>query len=76
MCSTRAASTILRGVQLPAWLGWISIAIGIVFVIPPIEFAGFLLFLVWVAVVSILLMREARAGHSDAAHASSSAPNS
>jgi hypothetical protein len=52
-----AGIAILRGASLPRWLGWISIAIGILFVIPPIEFAGFLLFLIWVAVVSVVVAR-------------------
>ena len=52
-----AGIAIVRGATLPRSLGWISIAIGIRFVIPPIEFAGFLLFLIWVVVVSVLVTR-------------------
>jgi hypothetical protein len=52
-----AGLAILRGGALPAWLGWSAIAIGILFVIPPVEFAGFLLLLVWIAAVSVLALR-------------------
>jgi hypothetical protein len=52
-----AGVAILRGAALPPWLGWISIAICSVFVIPPIEFVDFLLFLIWVVVVSVLVTR-------------------
>lgn len=47
---------ILRTRALPSWLAWVSLAVGIL-VLTPIEFLGFLLFVLWVAVASILTAR-------------------
>ncbi len=52
-----AGLAILRGVELPAWLGWLAIASGILFVIPPAEVLGLLLLLIWVIAVSVLSLR-------------------
>jgi hypothetical protein len=52
-----AGIAILRGVGLPSWLGWAALVIGILFVVPPIEFAGFLLLLIWVVVVTVITIR-------------------
>lgn len=51
---------ILRGVGLPSWLGWSALVIGVLF-LTPIEFVGFLLFVVWVALVSIISYRRSAA---------------
>ena len=45
---------ILRGVQMPRWLGWVAIGIAIV-VVTPAEALGFLVLTVWMVVVSLLI---------------------
>lgn len=53
-----AGLLILRGrTVVPRWLGWVAIVLAVTFVVPPIEFAGFFLSLVWVVIVSALLLR-------------------
>ena len=53
-----AGLMILRGRGVvPAWLGWVVIVICPLFLLPGIEFVGFLVFIVWVVVMSILLLR-------------------
>jgi hypothetical protein len=53
-----AGLLILRGPGLvPSWLGWVSFPIGVLFLVPPVEFVGFLLLLVWVVVMAVLLVR-------------------
>lgn len=51
---------ILRSKALPGWLGWVSIVIGIV-VVTPAEFAAFLAFALWTAIVSVLTWRRSSA---------------
>jgi hypothetical protein len=58
-----AGISILRVDNLPSWSGWFAIAIGILFVIPPIEFVGFLLLLLWALLVSVLTVRRAPGHH-------------
>ena len=58
-----AGLAVLRGDTAPAWIGWFSIAIGALFVIPPIEFFGFLLLLVWTLITSVLLVRQRQSPH-------------
>jgi len=53
-----AGLAILRGVGLPRWLGWAAIVIGVLFVVPPLEFAGFFLLLVWIAIVAVRGFRD------------------
>lgn len=48
---------ILRTSMLPRWLGWVSIVMAIVFVIPPAALAGLLLLFLWSLVVSIVMFR-------------------
>lgn len=50
-----AGLAILRGSLLPGWLGWVSIVIAIVFVVPPAGFVGLLALILWSAAVSILM---------------------
>jgi hypothetical protein len=50
--------SILRGTDLPAWLGVMAVVTGILFV-TPIEFVGFLLLVAWVLIVSVMLARRA-----------------
>ena len=47
---------IVRGAALPTWLGWVSLVIGLL-VITPLELIGFLVFVVWTAVVGVLVWR-------------------
>ena len=49
-----AGVAILRGAQLPSWLGWVAIAIAIV-VLTPAEALGFVALLVWMVVVGVLI---------------------
>jgi hypothetical protein len=46
---------ILRGAQLPKWLGWVAIVLGIAALIPPASFPALLAFVVWSLIVSILM---------------------
>jgi len=52
---------ILRGQGVvPGWLGWVAIAMSVLFVIPPIEFVGFLVLVLWIGTMSVLLVRSPR----------------
>jgi hypothetical protein len=46
---------ILRGANLPKWLGWVAIVLAIAVLIPPIGFPALLGFVIWSIVVSILM---------------------
>jgi hypothetical protein len=48
---------ILRGAELPTWLGWVAIVLGVVVLIPPASFPALLGFVIWSIVVSILMYR-------------------
>jgi hypothetical protein len=50
---------IIRSKALPSWLGWLSVVIAIV-VVTPAEFAAFLAFAIWTAIVSVLTWRRSR----------------
>jgi hypothetical protein len=52
-----AGLAILRGAQLPKWLGWVAIVLGICFVIPPAIFPALLGTLLWSLIVSVLIYR-------------------
>jgi hypothetical protein len=54
-----AGITIIRGADLPTWLGIAAMLIGVLF-LTPLEFVAFLLLLVWIAVVSVMLIRSYR----------------
>jgi hypothetical protein len=56
---------ILRGAQLPKWLGWAAIAIGIV-TATPAGLLGLVAFIFWTAIVSVLIWKRERA--SSATH--------
>ena len=58
-----AGLAILRISYLPSWTGWMAIAIAVLFVIPPIEFAGFLLLLLWAVLISVITVRRAPVDH-------------
>ena len=47
---------ILATAALPKWLGWISVAIGIV-AFTPVGFFGFFATLIWSAIVAVLVYR-------------------
>lgn len=49
-----AGLAIVRSRVLPAWLGWVSVVIGVLF-ITPLEVVGFFLFLAWTLVASLQL---------------------
>ena len=46
---------ILRGAELPKWLGWVGVVLGVLFVIPPAIFVAMLGTLVWTVIVSVLV---------------------
>ena len=46
---------ILRGSLLPRWLGWVSIVIAIVFLVPPAGIVALFVLFFWSAAVSILM---------------------
>ena len=46
----------LRFAALPKWLGWISVVLALLLVIPPISYFGFLLFHIWTIAVSVVLL--------------------
>jgi hypothetical protein len=48
---------ILRGANLPKWLGWVAIVLAIAVLIPPIGFPALLGFVIWSIIVSILMYR-------------------
>jgi hypothetical protein len=54
--SIAIGTAIVRGRVRPAWLGWVSVAIGIV-VVTPAEFVAFLAFAVWTVIVGVLTWR-------------------
>jgi hypothetical protein len=57
---------ILIGAELPKWLGWVAIAMGIV-VVTPLEGFSYLALVIWMVIVSILiLMRSRQAQHGPA----------
>jgi hypothetical protein len=53
---------ILRGSALPRWLGWVALVMAVLFVIPPIGFAGFILLVPWSLVVSVVMFLRYEAG--------------
>lgn len=48
---------ILRGAELPTWLGWVAIVLGVAALIPPSSFPALIGFVVWSAIVAILIYR-------------------
>jgi MFS family permease len=53
---------ILGGADLPSWLGWVAIVLGIVAAIPPIGFIALGLLLLWTLVASILVFLRSAEG--------------
>ncbi len=60
--SISSGLAILRGSTLPRWLGWVALVMAVVFVIPPIGIAAFLLVILWSLVVSIVMFRRYESG--------------
>jgi hypothetical protein len=52
---------ILASRSLPTWLGWASVVLGILALAGPLGFIAFLLFPIWILVVSIMLYRQTAA---------------
>lgn len=50
-----AGLAIVRGAALPRWLGWVSVAIGVAALVPPIAFGALLGLLIWTIVVAVLM---------------------
>jgi hypothetical protein len=46
---------ILRGAELPTWLGWVAIVLGVGALIPPASFPALIGFVLWSIVVGILM---------------------
>ena len=57
-----AGLAILRGAQLPKWLGWVAIVLGIFFVIPPLIFPALLGTLLWSLIASVMIYVRSAAG--------------
>jgi hypothetical protein len=55
---------ILCGAQLPRWLGWVAIVLGIAVLIPPASFPALLGFAIWSVIVSIMMYRRTGPGSS------------
>jgi hypothetical protein len=51
---------ILRGAQLPSWLGWLAIVIGVI-TATPAGLIGIVAFIVWTAIVSVLIWKRSGA---------------
>lgn len=51
------AWAVLKGANLPTWLGWAALVLGILSLAGPLGFIAFLLFPIWVLIVSIVLYR-------------------
>jgi hypothetical protein len=55
---------ILRGAQLPKWLGWLAILIGLA-TVTPAGLAGIVALIFWTAIVSVLVWRRSEShGHA------------
>jgi hypothetical protein len=52
----------LRSHVLPTWVGWVAVLLGILALAGPAGFLAFLLFPIWVLVVSVLLFRGTAGG--------------
>ncbi|MGA2320717.1 MAG: hypothetical protein ABSG95_08220 [Solirubrobacteraceae bacterium] len=46
---------ILRGAQLPKWLGWVAVVLAIAVLIPPAALPALFVFVVWSVIVSVLI---------------------
>jgi hypothetical protein len=64
---TCAGLAILRGADLPNWLGWVAVLLGIAAIVPPASFIALGVLVIWSLVVTILMYR--RSGEPVAANA-------
>lgn len=67
---------ILAGSTLPAWLGWLSIVVGVVTAAGPVGFFGFLASPIWMTILGFTVAHRATAQQSVAASDAESAPDS
>lgn len=67
---------ILAGSTLPAWLGWLSIVVGLVTVAGPVGFFGFLASPIWMTILGFTVGHQAPALQSAPATETDSAPDS
>ncbi len=58
---------ILRGADLPRWLGWFALVVAVLAVIPPVSFVGFLAFIVWIVLTSVFMFIRTDAAEGDGA---------
>jgi hypothetical protein len=65
---------ILAGSTLPAWLGWLSIVVGLVTVAGPVGFFGFLASPIWMTILGFTIAHRATAERSAAAGDVEAAP--
>lgn len=71
-----AGLAVARGVGLPKWLGWVAVVDGLGFALSGVlggNFPPLVLFLAWILVVSVLLLREQWSEASGAAKVSTAA---
>jgi hypothetical protein len=59
------AAAILRGRLLPAWLGWVSVVLGLLAASLVLSFIAFIAVGVWVIVVAIMLWAKAARGGAE-----------
>jgi len=52
-----AGATLRAGADLPKWLGWTALVIGILFFAGPVGFLAFLLTGIWIIIASIVMYR-------------------
>jgi hypothetical protein len=62
-----AGSILKGGAELPKWLGWVALVIGILFFAGPIGFFAFLLTGIWIIVASVMMYRRSTAAPAAAA---------
>jgi hypothetical protein len=67
-----AGLAILRSKRLPAWLGWMAIAMAVV-VVTPLEALSFAALVIWMVIVSVLIWMRAPQAQPERAGASPSA---
>ncbi|HXW59519.1 MAG TPA: DUF4386 family protein [Solirubrobacteraceae bacterium] len=53
--SVGSGVAILRGANLPKWLGWVAIVIGVLTLVPPTSMPALFALLIWSLLVSILM---------------------
>ncbi len=61
-----AGATLKAGADLPKWLGWLALVIGILFFAGPVGFIAFLLTGIWIIIASVVMYRRAGAAAATA----------